>query len=342
MTWRVSEAHLGSLIQGYRKAYIGDSSGFRNMTARDRALLGELAEQRITRIDRAGEVNRDFGDWLMRGLASEGECEQDGVKVNQYAGVSMGSKERYGNFTSLCYHFMRDWSSAGQHVQQGVYGLIVATLRERLPLIEGKVPSVLVPGAGLCRLSWDIAGAGFEVEANEYSPLFTTVADFVLNRASSQQSLCPIAHLFSENFSLDNQFFECSVPDPLPSASPARPLSLTVGDFVQLYSTAGPAYRRFDAIVTCFFLDTCEDIMVYLALLSGLLTTGGIWVNLGPLNYTSKSRLKLNWDEIKVVAQNLGFKWEQESTVDTAYSLAAGIKMYAEQYHTVFSVAIKQ
>lgn len=299
--------------------------------------------RRLESMDRADQINEAFAQWLLTSIeesAAQGQAPESILQVTEHDEVRMGSGSSYGSFASLCYHFMRDWALVGEHVQHTVYQPIVDALLHRLGS-EGS-RAVLVPGAGICRLAWELAGAGFEVEANEFSPLFATVADVVLNHASSAQKLCPLAHLFSENFSLDNQFFDTDVPCPLPRAAPPRSVKMRMGDFVALYRTDGPGWKPYDAVVTCFFLDTCEDIMVYLEVISALLQPGALWLNLGPLNYTPSSRLKLCWDEVVTVAENLGLIFEETTTVDTAYSLQAGVKMYAEQYHAVFSVARKK
>jgi len=256
----------------------------------------------------------------------------------------MGSLSQYGSLASLCYHFMRDWSTVGEHVEIAVYQPIVAALCEYLPTSGGDAQhKVLVPGAGLCRLAWEIAGCrpDFQVEANEFSPLFATVADVVINRAKQPCTLCPLAHLFSECFSLENQFFETETPTPLPLGSAPRGICLRMGDFVALYRKGGPGWQTFDAVVTCFFLDTCKDIVEYLQVISALLRPGGVWVNLGPLNYIPKCRMKLCWDEVAAMAEALGLHWEKKTTVNTAYSLQTGVKMYTETYNTVFAIARK-
>jgi len=256
------------------------------------------------------------------------------------------SSQSYLTLTLIRLSF-RDWTPVGDHVKDSVYNPIITTLQERLtPRDPALPPSVLVPGAGLCRLSWELTGAGYAVEANEYSPLFVTVAEALLNRAESTQKLCPLAHLFSENYSFENQFFESSVPTPLPRGSlnaddSLRTIDLRVGDFVDCYKAGGPGHRVVDAVVTCFFVDTCVDIIEYLEIIAGLLAPGGIWINLGPLNYIPSSRLKLNWDEVVAIADKLGLKAEFQTSKECAYSLESGIKMYAEMYNAVFFCARK-
>ncbi len=41
----------------------------------------------------------------------------------------------------------------------------------------------------------------------------------------------------------------------------------------------------FDAVATCFFIDTAHNVVHYLQIIAQLLRPGGAWVNLGPLLY---------------------------------------------------------
>ena len=122
-------------------------------------------------------------------------------------------------------------------------------------------------------------------------------------------------------------------------------MSMTAGDFIALYSPTsgaqGPAFRKFDCVVTCFFLDTGDDLIDYIQTIDGLLDEGGVWINLGPLNFKKELRLKLNWDEIQQVWEHLGYTFVSTAQVHTAYHMPAGVKLYTEQYDAVFSTAIK-
>jgi hypothetical protein len=60
------------------------------------------------------------------------------------------------------------------------------------------------------------------------------------------------------------------------------PLSMCAGDFEEVY--AAPGMRaRFDAVVTCFFLDTARNVVRYLEVVWHALRPGGYWVHFGPL-----------------------------------------------------------
>lgn len=49
--------------------------------------------------------------------------------------------------------------------------------------------------------------------------------------------------------------------------------SMVAGDFVELYSSDGHA-SAWNAVVTCFFIDTAPVIMDYFRVIHGLLPTG--------------------------------------------------------------------
>lgn len=217
-----------------------------------------------------------------------------------------------------------------------VYTPIVTALKKYV----SKHGTVLVPGAALCRLAWEISGAGYEVEANEFTPLFSTVADAMFNHADTTSVLCPMMGNLTHNFSLGNQFFEMPTPVPAPH-SKDQCITLRMGDFTSLYKSTGPGHRQFGAVVTCFFLDTARDVVDYLICISNMLASGGVWINFGPLNYMQRSRVKLSWEEIVLIAERIGFDWETQNQVDVAYSLQPGSKMYVEQHTCMFSVAKK-
>jgi carnosine N-methyltransferase len=58
---------------------------------------------------------------------------------------------------------------------------------------------------------------------------------------------------------------------------------MSAGDFTEIVGEAsGECY---DAVVTCFFIDTAHNVLEYLRIISHCLKPGGKWINLGPLLY---------------------------------------------------------
>jgi len=94
----------------------------------------------------------------------EGACERPRVlEIKHYEGIKIGS-QAYASMGSLFLHLFRDWSSACEHVNVDVYQPIVQELRKLVPVrAGGKAPTVMLPGAGLGRLAYEIAKQGYEV-----------------------------------------------------------------------------------------------------------------------------------------------------------------------------------
>ena len=67
-------------------------------------------------------------------------------------------------------------------------------------------------------------------------------------------------------------------------------MSMTAGDFCSLYKQ--PEYASaFDAVTTCFFIDTAPNVIRYIETIRHCLKSGGIWVNIGPLLWHFESSL---------------------------------------------------
>jgi len=196
--------------------------------------------------------------------------------------------------------FYRDWSAEGQGERHASYAPILSALQDHLP--EVPVPgchehSVLVPGAGLGRLVLDICAAGYTVEGNEISYHQLLASNYILNctRSAGQHRLYPWALSFSNHLTRAAQLQAVSVPDVHPgthleTASEdtrsevhcSERMSMTAGDFCELYRET-EYQAAFDAVATCFFIDTAPNVVNYIQTIAHCLKPGGLWINLGPL-----------------------------------------------------------
>lgn len=196
--------------------------------------------------------------------------------------------------------FYRDWSKEGLPERYASHSPILSALAKYLPLIspsQRHLQRVLVPGAGLGRLLLEICAAGYSAEGNEISYHQLLASNYILNytQTARQHKIYPWALGFGNHVSRSNQLQSVSVPDVHPAAElEARSaevqsevhfshrMSVTAGDFCELYRQAN--YEGvFDAVATCFFIDTAPNIINYIKTIKHCLKAGGIWVNLGPL-----------------------------------------------------------
>lgn len=101
-----------------------------------------------------------------------------------------------------------------------------------------------------------------------------------------------------------------TIPDvPTNVLPPNADFSYAAGDFLEIYAD-NPNY--WDALVTCFFLDTANNIIEYIETIYSILKPGGKWINLGPLLYhytdmKGEQSIEIAYDEVLHVIKQTGF-----------------------------------
>lgn len=76
---------------------------------------------------------------------------------------------------------------------------------------------------------------------------------------------------------------------------------------------SGDEDESWDAVLTCFFIDTAKNILDYLRILHDILKPGGVWINCGPLlwhfeNVGRESSIELSMEEVKALCSEIGFE----------------------------------
>ncbi|VUZ56372.1 unnamed protein product [Hymenolepis diminuta] len=151
---------------------------------------------------------------------------------------------------SVLKQFVRDWSSLGEMERKQSYDPVVNEIKQ-LFLSSDKKPSdikILVPGAGLGRLAWELANTGFSCQGNEWSLYMLLPAYFILNVCSEPNTytLHPFITQFCNNLTCDNQMTAVTVPDVSPADIPSDvQFSMVAGDFVEVYTEPGPLLYHF-------------------------------------------------------------------------------------------------
>ncbi|XP_064357057.1 LOW QUALITY PROTEIN: carnosine N-methyltransferase-like [Dromaius novaehollandiae] len=221
--------------------------------------------------------------------------------------------------------FVRDWSEEGKPERDSCYQPIISEIVKNFPKERwdfSKV-NILVPGAGLGRLAWEIAMLGYACQGNEWSLFMLFSSNFVLNRCSEINSckLYPWIHQFSNNRRSADQIRPIYFPDVDPHSLPSGAnFSMTAGDFQEIYSEC----NTWDCIATCFFIDTAHNVIDYIDTIWKILKPGGIWINVGPLlyhfeNLANELSIELSYEDIKNVILQYGFhiEVEKESVLST-------------------------
>eukprot|EP01127_Copromyxa_protea_P015544 TRINITY_DN4481_c0_g1_i2.p1 TRINITY_DN4481_c0_g1~~TRINITY_DN4481_c0_g1_i2.p1 ORF type:complete len:373 (-),score=63.96 TRINITY_DN4481_c0_g1_i2:143-1189(-) len=221
----------------------------------------------------------------------------------------------------------REWGEEGREERSTSYDLLVAELCRVLP-VDPNNPyqyRVLSPGSGLGRLPFDICSKGYCSQGNEWSYFMLIAGNFILNKSQNklQHTIYPFVHQTSNVVNLEDQFRAVMIPDVQTTALPPNAdFSYAAGDFVEIYSDK-PDY--WDALVTCFFLDTANNIIEFIETIYKILKPGGKWINLGPLLYhytdmPGEQSIDISYEEVLHVITKTGFIIEKNERVQTFYT----------------------
>nr|CCA19693.1 conserved hypothetical protein [Albugo laibachii Nc14] len=264
---------------------------------------------------------------------------------------------------STLHQFVRDWSVEGETERQQCYVPIIEELEKVLPVTQNNrnKQKVLVPGAGLGRLTLEIAAKGYAAQGNEFSYQMLFASNFILNCISKKEefTIHPWIHNSSNHLSIDDALRSVAIPDVVPGSLFALDdvenvpdFSMCAGEFLEAYAKDTACW---DCIVTCFFIDAAPNVIEYIEAIGRLLRPGGVWINLGPLLYHWQSfgesdaeddprytqSIELSHEEIKTVMERIGFTIQREEVKECVYTRNIKSLMHTT-YNCVFFTALRQ
>lgn len=280
----------------------------------------------------------------------------------------------------LLRNLMRDWSREGFDERAESYGLICQelgalfknyqTIHPPTILENGAVPDteedsrsprVLVPGCGLGRLCVDLAAMGFHAFGNEHNYYMLLTSAFVLNAMTREEewTLFPWALSTTNQIKHDHNLRPVCIPDQLPlalvseqasSSDSAPKLGMVAGEFVQVFSNLEYA-AYFDAVATCFFIDTAQNVLDYIETIAKVLKHGGWWINVGPLQWhwadahsylpDEELSVELTLEDVISACQRFGFVFVKKETGIKCRYMSNGNSMLPHAYECAYWVAQK-
>ena len=251
-------------------------------------------------IDDAIDDNADIADAILSlALDSFGLAEQ-----TEHARIDWHDQARpldLNKAHSTIKQFWRDWSKEGFEAE--VEPLLRIILDDLGSYLSGAqdIIRVLLPGAGLGRLLFELCLAGYETEGNEISYHQLMASNFILNTTTeaNQYKLYPFINSFNNHLSRGNQLRGVTIPDVHPATAMAEKrafgahigeMSMSAGDFTTSYSSS-QSTSSFDAVVTVYFIDTAPNVIRYIEAIHHCLREGGLWINIGPLLWHFEDRM---------------------------------------------------
>merc|ERR1719401_2045592 len=165
----------------------------------------------------------------------------------------------------------------------------------------------------------------------------------VLNRCTEAEcfTIYPFVLSTTNRSEAGDHLRPIKVPHPSPRAALPRnaALSMAAGEFVEVYKDQ---FNAWDAVATCFFLDTAKNVFLYIRTIAQLIRPGGLWINIGPLLFhyadcEQEISVELSWEEIRPTICRY-FNLIEERVQVALYSANPGSLM-SVRYNCVFFVA---
>ncbi|KAI5783683.1 N2227-like protein-domain-containing protein [Geopyxis carbonaria] len=261
---------------------------------------------------------------------------------------------------SMIKQLYREWSAEGAVERDACNGPVLQELERRFGHLgndDKEKIRILVPGAGLGRLAFDLAVAGFTSQGNENSFHALMASQYILNctKSANQHTLHPWITPFSNLRSRKDQLRSVQIPDVHPAtvladASISNRFSMGAGDFVSSHNNIY-SFKTFEVVATVFFIDTAWNIFDYLETIWNVLVDGGLWINYGPLlwHWEGKeppegeySTPELTLEELFEVITAFGFKIEKRVEGERSeYTGSGGRSMLCNMWQGEFWTAVK-
>ncbi|RMZ80782.1 hypothetical protein DV737_g2860, partial [Chaetothyriales sp. CBS 132003] len=277
------QSHYNTTHRRRQNLYALPPQHFKLLTAQPFSLLDHLSA-----IDDAIDSNADIADAIFsRGLASN-------VFPPWY---NTASPDQHSKAHSTIRQFYRDWTAPGFQAEvKPILDLVLRSLHKH-NIAAHPSTHILVPGAGLGRLLFELTLVGYSATGNEISYHQLLASDFILNSgaatgANGGYTIYPFANTFTNNLTAAHQLRSYTVPDVHPGTALALAhaqgrvvgqMGMAAGDFTTSFASGTEYKQAFDAVATVYFIDTAPNVLRYIETIHHCLKPGGVWVNVGPL-----------------------------------------------------------
>jgi carnosine N-methyltransferase len=172
---------------------------------------------RFRRIRQGIQVNDDI---IREMLSIQDVFFSNAVNYDRVRASLLGTvdEDKMSKVRSGLRQLSRDWSTEGAEERNQCYSRIVKDIESMYPIhdsdsTDSTPPKVLVPGAGLGRLAWELANSGYNSEGNELSYYMLLPAYYALNCLKVTQGM-PLAanvHASSNWHSIDDRVKQAKV-----------------------------------------------------------------------------------------------------------------------------------
>ena len=309
----------------------------------DKRLLSKMTydyNTRVKRLESGVELNQKF----LSTIISKHNIDPSYYKQYNQKEIDDLAYNEYGTLNYAVFmYIMRDWTKESKKERELNYNPIISEVKKYLK----PKSKILLPGAALLRLGYELAKNNYDVDANDFNFSNVLLCDYLFNYSKKDQfEFQPLIRSFSNYLSEDTVFRKYTFPDEDISTNLKNKgkITLTGGDFTKLFNDKKEYY---DCIITCFFIDTATNVFQYIDVIEKVLKKGGIWINFGPLSYhwigyQNIPTIELPYDKLKEVILNFGFEYLNEEKNKTITYCEIDGFMKNDVFDCVFFTAKKK
>jgi uncharacterized protein YbaR (Trm112 family) len=222
----------------------------------------------------------------------------------------------------------RDWAWGGTENDASL-----AQIRSVLPK-DAVLGKVLVPGAGACRLAYDLHMQlhAESTVAVDFNPLLLLIAKQMVSGEQLQMYEFPIAPKSLDDFAVLRKL---QAPEPV-----RENFFLVLADVLRPPFPTG----AFDTVVTPWLIDiVSEDLPAFAARINYLLRPGGRWINFGSLTFDTPERSRrYSPEEVLVIAEECGFASPQVTQATIPYMCSPASRHGRQETVFTFSAEKQQ
>ena len=267
---------------------------------------------RMQRLKDAVDINQNFINKLIK-IYKPPNDYYNGINMMQLKHAAKGDFIHF--FFDVLTSITREWTKEHQKEREESFGVIINEVKKYFTINSNKNEhkyKFLVPGDALCRLGYELAGLGFDVESNDCCFYCGIIVDYLFNHCKKDEcTILPFIRTFSNFFTEDAVFKQFTFPDVDIDLKNKGQMKLTIGEFTFSYLRCQNYY---DCVVTSFFIDSARNILGYIEIIHNILKEGGLWINFGSLSYIwAKSdyglSIELPYDKLKETITNFGFEF---------------------------------
>jgi carnosine N-methyltransferase len=265
-----------------------------------------------------------------------------GMPLPPNIGSIPSNSRNISKMRSTLKQFVREWAIEGKEERDQSFGPLVGALTKYVP-VRG---TVICPGSGIGRLPYEIANLGYETHLNEFSYHMLISAYFVLNGIEGgvgSKLIFPYALNYAHSLGEKERLTPVRIPDEFPTVHGGGSMNMAAGEFVDVF-TDWPT--PVSAVVTCFFIDTAKNLLVYIRTIARLVRPGGLWANMGPLLYhyaeqADEISLEFSYEEIREFIGEY-FDIVEEKTTDSPCVYSSSPNSLSQtEYQCIFFAAIR-